>query len=104
MPADRQASVIGEYGGVLPFPPPGHAWPGALTSIGSPALSWPVSTVTAFLAQQYAELTQEMRTRGLSAAVFTELCSYEDELGIISYDRRRVLDVGRSFVRRLNGR
>ena len=25
VPADRQASVIGEYGGVLPFPPAGHA-------------------------------------------------------------------------------
>ena len=101
VPAERQASVIGEYGGVLPFPPRGHAWPGAQTSIGSPALSWPVSTVTAFLTQQYAELNQEMRTRGLSAAVFTELCSYEDELGIISYDRR-AYSIRPDVVRRLN--
>ncbi len=101
LPADRQASVIGEYGGVLPFPPAGHAWPGVLTSIGSPALYWPVSTVTAFLRQQYAELRQEMQTSGLSAAVFTELCSYEDELGIISYDRRSS-SMPRGLVRRLN--
>ena len=101
LPADRQASVIGEYGGVLPYPPAGHAWPGVPTSIGSPALSWPVSTVTAFLTQQYAELRQEMQTQGLSAAVFTELCSYEDELGIISYDRRwSSMPVG--LVSRLN--
>jgi len=101
LPADRQASVIGEYGGVLPFPPPGHIWPGVLTSIGSPALSWPVPTVTAFLRQQYAELSQEMQTRGLSAAVFTELGSYEDELGIISYDRRS-FSMPPGLVRRLN--
>ncbi len=101
LPGDRQASVIGEYGGVLPYPPAGHAWPGVPTSIGSPALSWPVSTVTAFLTQQYAELRQEIQTQGLSAAVFTELCSYEDELGIISYDRRwSSMPVG--LVSRLN--
>ena len=29
-----------------------------------------------------------MRVRGLSAAVFTELGAYEQELGIVSYDRR----------------
>jgi hypothetical protein len=100
--ADRRASVIGEYGGVLAFPPPGHAWPGTLTSIGSPALPWPVPTVSAFLRQQYAELAQEMRVRGLSGAVFTELGSYEQELGIISYDRR-VFTMPPSLLRRLNG-
>ncbi len=88
VPAGRQASIIGEYGGVLPYPPPGHRWPGALTSLGSPVLAWGVSPVTLFLRAQYAELTQEMRIRGLSGAVFTELAGYEDELGILTYDRR----------------
>ncbi len=98
---DRRASVIGEYGGVLPFPPPANAWPGILTSIGSPALAWPVPTVTAFLRQQYDELTDEMRIRGLSGAVFTELGSYEQELGILTYDRR-VYTMPPGLVRHLN--
>jgi hypothetical protein len=88
VPAGRQASLIGEYGGVLPYPPPGHRWPGVLTSLGSPVLAWGVSPVTLFLRAQYAELAQEMRVRGLSGAVFTELSGYEDELGILTYDRR----------------
>jgi hypothetical protein len=88
VPADRRASVIGEYGGVLPFPPAGHVWPGILTSIGSPVLDWPVAWVAAVLRKQYAELGQEIRVRGLSGAVFTELACYEQELGILSYDRR----------------
>ncbi|HLY47882.1 MAG TPA: LamG-like jellyroll fold domain-containing protein [Solirubrobacteraceae bacterium] len=84
----RQASLIGEYGGVLPFPPAGHRWPGVLTSLGSPVLAWGVRPVTLFLRAQYQELEQEMRVRGLSGAVFTELAGYEDELGILTYDRR----------------
>jgi hypothetical protein len=98
---DRRAAVIGEYGGVLPFPPPGHAWPGVLTSIGSPALFWPIRITDPFLSQQYAELVQEMRARGQSGAVFTELTNCEQELGILSYDRRAFAMPPR-FVRRLN--
>jgi hypothetical protein len=88
VPAGRQASIIGEYGGVLPFPPAAHRWPGTLTSLGSPVLAWGVSPVTLFLRAQYQELAQEMRLRGLSGATFTELGAYEDELGIMTYDRR----------------
>jgi hypothetical protein len=98
---DSRASAIGEYGGVLPYPPPGHAWPGVLESIGSPALPSPEALVTTFLRQQYAELTEEMRARGLSAAVFTELANYEQELGILSYDRR-VYTVAPELVHGLN--
>ncbi len=101
VPADRRASVIGEYGGVLPFPPPGNAWPGVLTSIGSPALAWPLSSIDPFLRQQYAELGSLMRTQGLSGAVFTELANYESELGILSYDRA-VYTIPPGFVRGLN--
>lgn len=86
--ARRPASIIGEYGGVLPFPPAGHRWPGTLTSLGSPVLAWGVSPVTLFLRAQYEALAQEIRVRGLSGAVFTELAGYEDELGIMTYDRR----------------
>jgi hypothetical protein len=85
--ADDRASAIGEYGGVLPYPPVGHRWPGVLTSIGSPALVWSEPTVIGVIDAQYQELAQQIFTRGLSAAVFTELASYEQELGILSYDR-----------------
>jgi hypothetical protein len=85
---DRRASAIGEYGGVLAFPPRGHRWPGVLTSLGGPVLAWGLEPVTTFLRAQYAELAQEARLRGLSAAVFTEFSGYEDELGILTYDRR----------------
>ena len=43
--------------------------------------------MTGLLRAQYGDLSQAMRTRGLSAAVFTELISCEQELGIVSYDR-----------------
>ncbi len=85
---DRRASVIGEYGGVLPYAPDADRVPGTPTSIGSPAAAWPVGGILTLLRAQYAELALEMRVRGLSAAVFTELGAYEQELGIVSYDRR----------------
>jgi hypothetical protein len=82
-----RASVIGEFSGVLPFPPPGHRWPGTLTSVGAPVLAWDPPTVIPFLRAQYAELSQEMRVRGLSGAVVTEFANYEQEVGILTYDR-----------------
>ncbi len=99
--ADNRASVIGEYGGVLPYPPASDRWPGAQTSLGSPVLAWGLEPITTFLRQQYAELAQEMRVRGLSGAVFTELTAVEDELGILTYDRR-VFTIPPGLVRGLN--
>jgi hypothetical protein len=99
--ADRRASVIGEYGGVLPYPPRGHRWPGVLTSVDAPVLAWPAGPVLDLLRAQYADLRQEMRVRGLSAAVFTELSCYEEELGILTYDRR-VYTIDPAAIRRLN--
>lgn len=101
VPADYRASVIGEYGGVLPFPPAGHRWPGTLTSLGSPVAILGPAPVAKFLRAQYAELAEEMRVRGLSGAVFTELAGYEDELGILTYDRE-VYTIAPSVVRGLN--
>src|SRR5436305_3203711 len=82
-----RASVVGEYGGVLPYPPAGHRWPGILTSVGAPVLAWGPPTVEPFVRAQYAELGQEMRVRGVSGAIFTEFSNYEQELGILTYDR-----------------
>ena len=101
VPADIRASVVGEYGGVLAYPPPGHRWPGVLTSIGSPVAAWGEGPVINVLRAQYQELTQEMRTRGLSGAVFTEFAGYEDELGILTYDRE-AYTIPPGIVRGLN--
>ncbi len=98
---DRRASVIGEYGGVIPFAPAKDRWPGTPTSIGSPASSWPPANIVSLLRAQYAELALELRIRGLSAAVFTELGAYEQELGIVSYDRR-VFTLSPFLLRALN--
>jgi hypothetical protein len=99
--ADTRATVIGEYGAVLAFPPPGDRWPGQFTSLGSPVLAWGPPTVEKFLRAQYAELAQEMRLRGLSGSVFTELSGYEHELGILTYDRR-TYTMSPALVRGLN--
>src|SRR5205807_1644813 len=101
VPADYRAAMIGEYGGVLPYPPRGHRWPGTLTSLGSPVLAWGLGPITTFLRAQYSELAQEMRIRGLSGATFTELSNYEDELGILTYDRR-VFTIPPGLVHGLN--
>jgi hypothetical protein len=53
------------------------------------------------LRRQFAALSLQMRAQGLSAAVFTELAAYEQELGIVSYDRR-VFTMPVDVVRRLN--
>ncbi|MDQ6745205.1 MAG: glycoside hydrolase family 2 [Actinomycetota bacterium] len=85
---DRRASVVGEYGGVLPFPSAGHRWPGTLYSVGNPAVIWPLRDITGVIRRQYEMLGVEMRTEGVSAAIFTELGAYEEELGLVSYDRK----------------
>jgi hypothetical protein len=101
VPANTRATVIGEYGGVLAFPSRQDRWPGQLTSLGSPVLSWSAPTVETFLRAQYAELEQEMRLRALSGSVFTELSGYEQELGILTYDRR-AYTMSPALVRGLN--
>jgi Concanavalin A-like lectin/glucanases superfamily/Glycosyl hydrolases family 2, sugar binding domain/Glycosyl hydrolases family 2 len=101
VPADGRATVIGEYGGVLAYPPAAHRWPGVLTSLGSSVQAWGAPPVESFLRAQYSELRQEMRVRGLSGAVFTELSGYEDELGILTYDRA-AYTISPPLVRSLN--
>jgi hypothetical protein len=100
-PPDRRATVIGEYGGLLPPPRPGHRWPGTQLTVGNPAFPWSIHDAQAFLTQQYAALRQELRSPGASASVYTELAAYEDEIGIISYDRR-AFAVDPRLLRRLN--
>ena len=100
-PPDRRASVVGEYGGVLPFPPRAHRWPGPLYSVGNRAGIWPMRWITGVLRRQYAMLEQEMRAAGLSGSVFTEYDSPEQELGLVSYDREAVT-VSPGLMRALN--
>ncbi len=99
---DRRASAVGEYGGFLPLSPPGHRYPGAAFSVGNPALGASLFSVAGALQQQYAMLSEEMRTGGLSASIFTELGAYEQELGLISYDRD-AYTVPPNLVAGLNG-
>ena len=86
--ANSRASVIGEFGGAFPYPPPADRWPGQLYSVGLPAVSRPFWDAQELLRAQYDALGEEMRIRGLSGAVLTEFANYEQELGILSYDRR----------------
>ena len=81
--------MIGEYGGVLAYPPPAPPLARGADQPRRAGRVWGPAPVTTFLRAQYAELNQEMRVAGLSGAVFTELAGYEDELGILTYDRRR---------------
>ncbi len=101
--ADHRASATGEYGGLFPLPSASHLWPTATVFAGPAELGITATSVAGLLRRQYAQLTQEMRTRGLSGAVYTELAGYEQELGILTYDRRQyTIDPG--LVRRLNRR
>ena len=88
VPSDYRATAIGEYGGMFPFPPANHRWPGPPLSIGSPAVGQSPLIVAGMLGVQFGDLAQEMRLVGLSAAVYTELSAYEQEEGILTYDRR----------------
>jgi hypothetical protein len=72
-----------------------------LDSVGSPAAAWPAAWILGVLGRQFAMLAQEMRSPGVSAAVFTELADYEQELGILSYDRR-VFTIDPALFRRWN--
>lgn len=99
--ADRRASVTGEYGRVFPLPPARQLWPTARAFAGPASRAITAAGVAGLLHPQYAQLAQEMRTRGLSGAVYTELSGYEQELGILTYDRRRYT-INAVLVRRLN--
>ncbi len=103
VPGDRRASVVGEYGGVLPLPAPGHRFPGTLYSIGNPAAEWRLGEVTGVIRRQYEMLGVEMRTEGVSGAIFTELGAYEEELGLVSYDRQ-TFTIPPGFMAKLNAR
>ncbi|HTJ00377.1 MAG TPA: glycoside hydrolase family 2 TIM barrel-domain containing protein [Dongiaceae bacterium] len=80
----RRASVLGEYGGfglVLP----GHAWikPWAYRMLSDP------ETLRAWYAYGLHEARQQYQTRGLCAAVYTQLTDVENESnGLQTYDRR----------------
>jgi hypothetical protein len=95
---DHRAGMIGELGfceGRAPrnqyVPPRNNPMPG----LARPATS-------GFLRQVFASLRQQVRTPGLSGAVFTQLTAVEQELGgLVSYDRRvEQCDVG--LLRTLN--
>ncbi len=81
------------------MPPAAHRWP--TINVGPSAQILKATAVPPLLRVQYAAMVQEMQTRGLSASVYTELSGYEQELGILTYDRR-LYSVDPAAVRRLN--
>ena len=78
-------------------------WPGTLTSIGSPVLLVAARPRSRRFCERSTPSSAGDALRGLSGAVFTELAGYEQELGILSYDRR-VYTMSPSLVRGLNRR
>ncbi len=90
---DYRASVIGEYGN-LSYPLPAHEWdPRAAAQFTNGNGGWdvmPDPTAACRRYQQMAEmLRQELRSPGVSVAVFTAWTDVEDEVdGIMTYDRR----------------
>lgn len=101
---DRRASAIGEFSACRASDPrhEDHT-PGR--SGGTPAAAPPAGARAnaGALRQAWAALTQEMRTPGLSAAVYTQYANVEHEIGagLVSGDRRRTY-CGARLLRTLN--
>ena len=93
-PEDERASVLGEFGG-LGYPVPDHLW--------WDKRNWGYRTLQSQeeLTNGFAELMdglQGLRSRGLSAAIYTQTTDVEGEInGLMTYDRRVMkLDTQRS--------
>jgi hypothetical protein len=94
---DERASVTGEFGGVFARSD-GHEW--------DPRGKYPLAPTRqaseGLMRSLWAALGQEMRTPGLSGALFTQITDVEQQLsGLITFDRR-VHKVSPRLVRRLN--
>lgn len=97
---DERASVVGEMGAVA-VSSPGHEWPEGPNTPDRPT-PMTVAQTEGRLRRQYAALEQEMRTPGISGAVYTEMFDVERELvGFITYDRK-VDKVDFSLLHELN--
>ena len=102
---DRRMSFIGEFGG-LAGRTPGHEWHRTGTADATGPIQVAANPSRAadlgLLRRQYDALEQEMRSPGLSGAVFTEYNDVETEFaGLITYDRR-VNKIPAREVRKLN--
>jgi hypothetical protein len=84
-PEARRAIVLGEYGG-LGLPLEGHTWQ-KMNNWGYKNISNPDA-----LTDAYIELTSKLlnlKDKGLSAAVYTQITDVEGEVnGLMTYDRR----------------
>jgi beta-galactosidase/beta-glucuronidase len=94
---DHRATVTGEFGRLFARSA-GHEWNARRQYPFSPTKQ----ANEGLLRSLWAALRQQMRTPGLSAAVFTEITDVEEELaGLLTFDRR-VHKVSPRLVRRLN--
>ncbi len=82
-PEERRASVLGECGG-LGLVMDGHAWPEPWAYQMLPDLP----SLQGWYSHVRKEIESQRRTRGLSAAVYTQITDVENECnGLMTYDR-----------------
>ncbi len=82
-PEEARAQVLGEYGG-LGLPTEGHMW--EQKSWGYQGMSGPTQLTRKYIT--FSRKLAELKDKGLSAAVYTQLTDVETEAnGLLTYDR-----------------
>jgi beta-galactosidase/beta-glucuronidase len=82
-----RASVLGEYGGIG-FPVKGHQWNTEMRNWGYQTYHTSGELLTNYK-YKFDQIVEMKKTKGLSAAVYTQTTDVEGEVnGLISYDRK----------------
>jgi hypothetical protein len=94
----KRASVNGEFGG-LGLKIPNHTW------IGPRYWAYRTFDTQTDLEKAYTDLIQqlkELRNKGLSAAIYTQITDVEQEInGYLTYDRK-IWKYSKDFLRKTN--
>ncbi|HUW93036.1 MAG TPA: glycoside hydrolase family 2 TIM barrel-domain containing protein [Bacteroidales bacterium] len=81
------ASVIGEYGGIG-YPVEGHLWDPAMRNWGYQTYTTAEELLVRYK-EKFDQVLEMKRSKGLSAAVYTQTTDVEGEVnGLITYDRK----------------
>lgn len=81
-----RASVIGEYGGIG-YPIKNHLWNSKMNNWGYQTYHTEKELIDAYKVK-FVQIVEMMKTKGLSAAVYTQTTDVEGEVnGLITYDR-----------------
>ncbi len=82
-----RASVLGEYGGIG-FPVKGHQWNTEMRNWGYQTYQTPGELLTNYT-YKFDQIVEMKKTKGLSAAVYTQTTDVEGEVnGLMTYDRK----------------